>query len=527
MIGLEALSMQGLPVDELILTRETEDNLADLAGNAMSSTVVGAVMLASMVLSKKRLAKGPGLAVASVQDVTSSEDAMDLDDATRDAPSPDKSVDLAPDSKIIGDDQLQETPFDLTQFNHDVPLQDLLSRAQDSSRLCACEGRGAITTVLINRCQDCGHTSCIRCGGRPEHNYLPVDVVSHPRLSPLTFADEATHALPMCLQISGIDASLLDEIASAAPFRSKSLWEPYSKAVLSAIDEEFSFHSLKRQTVWVAIFDSPSARLEFLMDPKNPEWKLFAKAEPSEPANSPIRAMLDRAVARLKVVDHLLGGTWDLAIPASTIFDVHIKGVVDEEVEGHGLVPSWESRLGLEADKFKNKKVWAKLEISVPPACREWFDMDISGTYRWLPGCAAAGSSLHVREDKTSDLTPLYFFLDPTKYAKKDSDSFVFSTTYRRFDYGESRPLIANLTPKWRQSSDTGDDGVECHVDHRWVAVPAIILKVCYRVDVHYYQDYSRLCFRLLKHGKPSQLSPLRNSTSTSKMEFVRLPKPC
>ena len=29
MVGLEALSMQGLPVDELLLTRETEDQLAD------------------------------------------------------------------------------------------------------------------------------------------------------------------------------------------------------------------------------------------------------------------------------------------------------------------------------------------------------------------------------------------------------------------------------------------------------------------------------------------------------------------
>ena len=34
-IGIEALSLQGIPVDQLLLTRETEQNLADLAGNAM------------------------------------------------------------------------------------------------------------------------------------------------------------------------------------------------------------------------------------------------------------------------------------------------------------------------------------------------------------------------------------------------------------------------------------------------------------------------------------------------------------
>lgn len=34
-IGLEALALQGLPTEELLLTRESEDQLADLAGNAM------------------------------------------------------------------------------------------------------------------------------------------------------------------------------------------------------------------------------------------------------------------------------------------------------------------------------------------------------------------------------------------------------------------------------------------------------------------------------------------------------------
>ena len=58
MIGLEALSMQGLPVDKLLLTRETEDQLADLAGNAMSTTVVGACMLAALVVGRKLLKGG-------------------------------------------------------------------------------------------------------------------------------------------------------------------------------------------------------------------------------------------------------------------------------------------------------------------------------------------------------------------------------------------------------------------------------------------------------------------------------------
>lgn len=60
LLGLEALSMQGLPIDELLLTRESEDNLRDLAGNAMSSTVVGASMIAALIVGMDHLERGTG-----------------------------------------------------------------------------------------------------------------------------------------------------------------------------------------------------------------------------------------------------------------------------------------------------------------------------------------------------------------------------------------------------------------------------------------------------------------------------------
>jgi len=69
LLGLEALSLQGLPIDELLLTRESEDNLRDLAGNAMSSTVVGASIIAALIVGMKKLEPGPG----------EDKDAMDVD----------------------------------------------------------------------------------------------------------------------------------------------------------------------------------------------------------------------------------------------------------------------------------------------------------------------------------------------------------------------------------------------------------------------------------------------------------------
>ncbi|KAJ5262375.1 hypothetical protein N7524_007680 [Penicillium chrysogenum] len=47
--GTEALSLQGLPLDRMLLTRETQADLMDMAGNAMTSTVVCAIMLAGLI----------------------------------------------------------------------------------------------------------------------------------------------------------------------------------------------------------------------------------------------------------------------------------------------------------------------------------------------------------------------------------------------------------------------------------------------------------------------------------------------
>ena len=55
LVGVEALSLQGIPVEDLLLTRESENQMSDLAGNAMTTTVVGACMLSALILMKDEL----------------------------------------------------------------------------------------------------------------------------------------------------------------------------------------------------------------------------------------------------------------------------------------------------------------------------------------------------------------------------------------------------------------------------------------------------------------------------------------
>src|SRR5882762_8141630 len=154
MVGLEALHLQGLPIDELLLTRETEDQLADLAGNAMSTTVVGTSILAALVVACKLLTKGDDKATYEEKSgnnvsAVSDDGAMDVDVPT-----------TAAQEHMTGEDQLLERPLDLsTTTNRQLSI--LLTDAMKSVRLCECEGRKDITERQLMRCKDCGSSSCV------------------------------------------------------------------------------------------------------------------------------------------------------------------------------------------------------------------------------------------------------------------------------------------------------------------------------------------------------------------------------
>lgn len=475
MVGLEALSMQGLPVDELLLTRETEDQLADLAGNAMSTTVVGACMLAALVIGRKLLKDGSdartyeqrhdGEMADDDEKSTKVEEEMDVDQP---------AVDI--EGRITGEDQLSQQPLDLAASTSQLTLQAILEQAQRSARLCSCEGRKDMTERTLNRCVDCDSTSCVKCGGRPEHNLQPIDLKAHPRLSPSTFEKDLKAVLPMSLTVSSVTKALLDKLASGVDIdTSSSRWTGWRAAVLRAAEKEMRFVEPKRQEVWSVVYQSPTAKLELSLHPKQPEWRLFAFPEESEPANAEIRKVLDLPVGRFVCSDGLFSGRWEFALPATAKADITIEGGVE-------LVAAWEQKLGLQGDEFRNKMVHAQLEVSVPEAQRELFDRDISGTYTLIDKCGTANAALHKREQTDADegLPPIFLLLDPTRCGEPAADSFVFSTSTRRYEYGESRPLIAILDPKWRQSDVDGAQDVKCVLPCRWVEASSVKLTVSF-----------------------------------------------
>ncbi|KAJ7879940.1 hypothetical protein B0H14DRAFT_2707965 [Mycena olivaceomarginata] len=385
MVGLEALAMQGLPVDKLLLTRETEDQLADLAGNAMSTTVVGACILAALV-------SGIGLLKAG-SDSQSYEakrsGAMEVDDDV-------KAESMDVDNHVVGEDQLLSNPLDLSVTNA-RSLADLLQSADKSARLCDCEGRTDITTRKLFRCQDCD-----------------------------TFVVHKVWRTPRCLKS--------DAEVTIAP----KLWSAWCDSVIRISMTELRFVEPKRQEIWIASYDKP-------------EWRLYGKADAKAPANAEIRQILKAPVGRLRCDGALVSGSWEIALPQFTSVPISIQGVGE-------LVPSWEGAL-----------------IETYPA-----------VYALLDKCGTANGALHRKEmtANESTLPPLFLLMHPQR-TSDDEDCFVFSISRRRYAYGESRPIVAMLDPKWRQSSESEAKEVSCRVP-LWKRTESISLKPSHGQDAQY-----------------------------------------
>lgn len=468
MVGVEALAMQGLPVDKLLLTRESEDNIADLAGNAMSSTVVGSCILAALVVGKELLKAGDDketyeMKKLEVGSQVGDEDAMNVDST------PKPSV----EGHISGLEQLAEQPLDLSEVKMDS-VKDVLEQATRSVRLCLCEGRKDITARELLRCHDCGSSSCNKCAGRPEHNFEPLDVQTVARIPPGTFVRKLKSVLPMCLSITNVTAELLDDLRSASNVTvPEKRWVSWRSAVVRATSSELRFVELKRQEAWSAVYQSTSASFELYLDPKQTEWRLYAIPLESEPANAEIRRLLQLPIARFKCQGGLLQGHWQFAFPFNNEITVTMTG-------SETFVPSWGSRLGLLGEEFREARIHSHLKIAVPADKVSLLDRDISGTYALLDKCGTACGALHKREPTPEDveLPPLFMMLDPTRCGDPKDDAFVFTSTIRRYDYGEFRPIVCKLASSWRQSDVQGDQSVTCHIPVLWVSSDKVSLQV-------------------------------------------------
>jgi len=201
-VGIETLALQGIPIDNLLLTRETEENLTSLSGNAMSTTVVGSALVAALLIlptasfDRMNLLSSPRASV----DITAQNIASRTHPAKKSA-------------NVTGSQGLFKVPLELGATSapflqgSGTLAERMLSAATLSAKRCGCESNYANAHTNILRCTACGHCACEKCAGKPEHAAYERD--DRMRVCAREFESALGLALPMTVVLSGVSAASL------------------------------------------------------------------------------------------------------------------------------------------------------------------------------------------------------------------------------------------------------------------------------------------------------------------------------
>ena len=447
LVGEELLLLQGIPADDLLFTKESEANLKDLAGNAMSTTVVGAVTLCALLQGYNELGSKNGKSsMGSVEGKLS--DYQSLVPRPLQLPNTDIAIE-----RVFG--KYEEEIMDLGPAKVE-DWKQLLEDAHWSSRLCFSEGENeTLPPESLVVCRECGET-CSRDHAFPprryeEHDFVPLTrSLDQPRKQPTLFRPELSRYLPMLVAVAGIN---VDKVTKPNGIN-ESFWNEWTEKVGESIVEPdgtlctFRFARLERSRVWTAhyVSDSSKARIEVRFhgtDQSGVTWFLFTK---TPLVQGPLRTWLQKPVARLVVsppdggkAGFLSQGSWELCLPTSNKLNLFIRGTGE-------IVPSWRSRLGLKA-QYESESQFSKLEISVVPESEsdQALEDKISGTYRLLPKCGGACGSLMKKEGHCSP--PVFLFIESGRKSLAASDHYVIAHTCHRTSHDEYRDHILHINP--------------------------------------------------------------------------------
>ena len=436
MIGAEALGLQGLDVSKIAVTRETEKELIGLAGNAMSTTVVTAVILNLLICAYQSLEAGDGS-----EDVEREETRHPI---------------------IMSYRQLQEPQFLPLETVDSRALLIALPLAPRSLRMCACEGTDRVTNQAIDTCTRCGHTACRTCSGDPQHYYGPSTYAN--RVRPSLFRDYIRKALPTRLYLQ-IDLFFIFRKVQAAWIEdspNRTDWWIFSEALKRGLDGELRYQSIERAHDWTIMYKGDYTRLELKINAEQQmSWYLYLQPRQLSRAHREYM-LLKNHIAEMNPTDatNPMSGEWKFRLaPDVSYFWVKITG-------SGSLVASWLSRQGLE--RAADEKVWDSLQVQIYDYNQPFLDgYDINGRYELLQECGTSHGSLYKKVAKNSKETPIFLFHDPDYYTLPDQDCFVFATTSHRRKYGEPRDVIAKLEPTWCPNAKPFTD-VRCSARRSW-----------------------------------------------------------
>ncbi|ETI27764.1 hypothetical protein G647_00213 [Cladophialophora carrionii CBS 160.54] len=521
--GLEILGLQGFPTGDLQLEKYTSNQLQDLAGNAMSTTVIGPAILSAIMACFRVHEDNDGetqIFEVTMDEYHDSNEDQSMEDAPLREAFDERELETNPNCKALVPLK-EEFPHIRATEEGPYSLVSVVEKARDLQPLCRCEGLHRRTSEEIIYCPDCYYTCCKGCS-RDTHGHKALsklEISTSHRPVAATFAKLLINILPAALQNHNASASLPSFTESSA--------EEIEPRVSEALQSQVHFQGVKFEGSWKALYESEHALLELefvphrhMCDPCEeherphlhldvaPVWLLFAKAPATEPVKSKMRKLFRHPIARMTPDDNLFSGRWKLWDGPTQSSKVHI-------IRAGEQVASWERRLGLEQVPFRDLNSFSAIEVSPSTSVNvkaHSLVEEIAGIYELLPHCPAPNGTLHRRVSSSAPgKAPSFLSLQSKPLQDGRLDRVVFSNQPFRPIEIDDRTVLAALDRTWRPVATA-----EVYEGEEVLCDPVSLWSDCPAQELQMPRDENTVCkWVLRKEADPVAAAACVNALST------------
>lgn len=282
-LGLEALALQGMPLDALNVSVETQRELHNMAGNAMTATVVAAAMLSGFIAEKT---------------IMGSDSALNRFDAlSPDLEDPDQTLvsrltALLRPNRDGGHHVFMAAMKSVPRFSTTIfvlrTLEEIMVIYRRGRRYCPCGGfRKNNPAKNLQKCRVCKEIRCKDCSGNPDHDFRDFTVnEEHLVYSVAQTEFELRSALPGRFQLAGDDVITpeyfdLDNIAAGLEYRGskakriRPVMELLLTQVFSILNSHFYLVQVNVGQVITATYRCPNTRILLVIEEGRVTWRVF------------------------------------------------------------------------------------------------------------------------------------------------------------------------------------------------------------------------------------------------------------
>ncbi|KAI1105346.1 hypothetical protein F4804DRAFT_350865 [Jackrogersella minutella] len=422
--GYEALALQGLPLHRLEFATETQEQLRDLAGNAMSTTVVGAVMLALF----EAINRNGELNVYF--------------------PRP-PLLKKEQEVRLIGDSHLERVQGFTTMDAQPIHTS-ITALFHRSRRYCFCNGSAKYSTDDFKKCTKCLTIRCRWCAGNPPHSFVNTQ-----RPSDYLLLSEVEQEVMRILP--GTIGILIDTNLEPPYFELGFTVADVPEILLKLRDVTFYYESTRvTEEVTVCYSGQWGFDLRAVLSEKGITWYLYLDAwhdtglafrdglDKLTPPLGNKYIQLPQPIAKAAVPEYSQSAlpepnAWQLWCFKTVPIEVDIIRTADSlNIAGGRLIDPQQSPSDINLDY-------------------------VLGEYHHCPDCDAPEHSLHVHKAKK-----LFLFKDVSRITTPDEDGYVISESCRQLESHEYREVLVRFDTSLNILK-TGTSTIKAYTYGYWV----------------------------------------------------------